>query len=126
MKITTTRIALLLLSLALPSTGLAQATTKLGWDYLTVAPAVVATYTQTIKVDGVTRTEVPVCVASGADTTCTLTIPALASGAHSLSVLAVLNGVGNEAIVSNINPGAGGPKPPVNIRITMTVTFVVP
>lgn len=113
--------------LVLPSPAPAQTTNTLAWDY-TVATTEVATYAQTVAVDGTVVSGTPTCAAKvGAptQTTCQLAIPALSTGTHTLSVTAARGGVTAETRITGINP-ATAPQNPGNPRITVTVTVTIP
>lgn len=110
--------------LACAPLAFAQSTQTLQYDYLDT-PANVASYTQTIKVDGSLVTAAPTCAANPTSgTTCSVSIPTLAAGTHTIDVTATKSGQSAETIVSGINP-ANGPKNASNIRINVTVTVTV-
>jgi hypothetical protein len=121
------RIAIAVLCLLVPAMVVAQAPVNtLYWDYLAATPAVVATYTQTVSVDGGLVTTAPVCVARGVtDTTCHVPLGALASGPHVVTVTALLNAVQQSATLNNLDLSLG-PKPPTVPRVTVTVTITIP
>lgn len=101
-------------------------TTTLAWDYLSVTPAIVATYTQTVTVDGTAITATPVCAAAGANVTCTVPIGTLASGRHTVAVAALLNGVSATTSVNGIDPTGTAPKQPSSFRYQINVTVNIP
>ncbi len=105
----------------------AQTTNTLAWDY-DVAPTEVATYTQTVAVDGANQTGTPTCAAQAGNaqrTTCQMTIPALAAGTHTIGVIAARNGMTAETRVTGLNP-ANGPRSPSSPRLTVTVVVTIP
>jgi hypothetical protein len=120
------RLLLTLVCLSLPSLVHAQtqATQTLAYDYADTA-ANVAAYVQTVKVDGATVPTAPVCALNGTVTTCTVTIPTLAAGTHTVDITATKSGMAAETIVSGLNP-TNGPKSAANIRISVVVTVTVP
>lgn len=107
---------LLVLAAALPARAQSS---ELRWDYLATTPAVVATYTHSVQVDGTVQAGQPTCVARGADTTCTMPIPSPGSTSHVYKVTTILSGNAIEAIL-NYNP-ANAPKPPANGRIVVII-----
>ena len=113
----------------IPTTLFAQATNTVRWEYIGATPTVVATYTQTLEVDNVNVT-IPsgACVAklgTTTDTSCSVVIPALTAGSHTLRVAATLNGLTSEAILTGVNP-TNFPKVPGNLNIKITITITVP
>ena len=119
------RTALLAACLAvLPSLALAQGTTTIAWDYLKTPPATVATYAQSLSIDGVAAAGAPTCAASGVNTTCRQTVPALAAGVRTIRVEATANGV-TAGTTATINP-ASGPQPPSGLRIEVNVVVTTP
>jgi hypothetical protein len=122
----THRLILLLALCGLPVIAAAQSTTTIAWDHPN-APAVVATYTHAVLVDGVAQTGTTTCAASPGipgQTTCRMIVPALASGAHTITIRATLGGNTAEGVLVGFNP-SGGPSIPGNIRGTVTVTTTV-
>jgi len=105
----------------------AQTTQSLLWDYNAVAPSEVSTYTQTITVDGTLMKTVPSCVAGNVatDTTCTLVIPTLTSGSHTISILAAKNGMTSELRVSGLDPN-NAPRSPSNVHISIVINVNIP
>jgi hypothetical protein len=103
----------------------AQTTMTLQYDILGATPAVVSTYTQNITVDGVAA-PAPACVAKGTtDTTCNVTIPALSSGTHTVTVSETLNAMTAALTVTGVDPNKA-PKSATNTRIVQTTTIVIP
>ena len=106
------------------SVSQAQAVSTLAWDY-TALPAEVALYTQIVKVDGAIITAAPTCVALGTtSTTCSVTIPTLAAGSHSLSIEATKGGISAQTIMTGVNP-TNGPKSAANPRYIINITINV-
>ena len=121
-----TRFALLVALLAAAPVA-AQTTNTLAWDY-DAPPAEVATYTQTVVVDGTTVAGLPSCIARQGNpqhTTCQIAIPALAPGAHTISVTAARAGQTAEPRLTGLDP-LDGPRSPQGPRVTVTVTITVP
>jgi len=103
----------------------AQTTMTLAYDFVNATPAVVATYTQVVTVDGV-QTPAPTCLAKGTtDTTCTVTIPALSSGTHTVTVSETLNAMTAALTVTGIDPSKA-PKSAINTRLVQTTTITIP
>lgn len=118
-------IALVVL-FALVSQPYAQTTTNtIQWDYLNATPTQVATYTQTVTVNGTVQTTAPTCVASGVNTQCQLAVT-LISGSNTINVSATLNGVTRGITLAGLNPATSGPKEPTNFRYNINVTINVP
>jgi len=113
--------------LFLPASAWAQTTNTFAWEY-TVAPGEVATYTQIAAVDGTPVTGVPTCgpkAGNAAHTACSVPIPALSSGSHTLSVAAARGGMVAETRVTGVDPN----NAPVNAtapRVVITVTVTIP
>lgn len=106
----------------------AQSANVLQWDYAAALPAEVATYTQTVTIDGVIVAPPITCVVRtgiATDTTCAVTIPVLATGSHVISVLAAKGGMTAELRVTGLNP-ANAPKSASGARIVVTVTVTIP
>lgn len=98
----------------------------LSWDYPVVS-AEVATYTsQVVTWDGVVLPGTPSCVASGAaQTTCSLTLPTITTGTHTVKVSATRGGITRETTMTGIDP-SHAPASAGTPRITVTVTVTVP
>lgn len=93
------------------------------WYYADTTPAVVATWTHTVTLNGVTVAGTPTCVAAGVNTNCSLALPAIPAGNNTLSVSPTVNGVSSETTITfNM---ANGPKLPLNpsIKVTVVITF---
>ncbi len=58
-------------------------------------------------------------------TTCTVTIPSLAAGAHVVTITASKGGITATSTLSGLNPTTGAHNAK-NVRITLTVTVTVP
>ncbi len=115
---------LLSLFLIIPSITLGAQTQTLEYDYIATTPAVVATYTQQIKVNtSAFTTFTPTCVAVNANTHCTFALPA--PGVKSGDVITVAAVLGNNTATGTLtyNPGTT-PTTPSNIKII--VIFSVP
>lgn len=123
------RCMLLLAGLLVASSAAAQTpVAALVWD-VDAAPTVVNSYTRAVTVDGAAVTASPTCVAATAPTTgttCTLPVPSLATGTHTV----VIRYTSGSQSVTNTTTGltAMGTLPalPTNLRITVTVTVTVP
>lgn len=123
-----TLVALLLTLVQLP--GTAQTTTRsLEWDYLDTTPAIVATWTQTVKINNVVQPVTPTCVAAGAHTHCT--VPILATlNATTNNLLSVTASDANESFeaIYNYNPSTpdvSSPKLPSNTTLKIKVVVIV-
>lgn len=128
MKVSALVFASLLLLLAYPLEAQTATTSALVWDYGAALPAEVATYTQTLTIDGVAVAGLPSCAAktgSVTDTTCSMPIPALATGSHVISILAAKGGMTAELRVTGLNP-ANAPKASTGVRVVVTTTITVP
>jgi len=114
-----------LLALSLFSTPVYAHTTPvvhLAWDYDTTL-AEVQSYTQSITIDGNVLTTAPACVSAGTTkVTCSVPVPALATGSHNVIVSATRNGVTTEARINGLNIENSAPKVPVGSRVVITVT----
>ena len=120
--------SVILLLLQLP--GTAQTTTRsLEWDYLDVTPAIVATWTQTVKVNNVVLALQPTCTAAGVNTHCV--IPLLTTlNATTNNVLSVTAADANESFeaIYNYNPSTpdvSSPKLPANTTLKIKVVVIV-
>ena len=96
------------------------------WDY-DVPTTEVATYTQAVTVDGFPVTTTPTCTVRAnvpAETTCSVALPALAAGAHNVSISATKNGITATTSINGLDPstGAHNPRTP---RIVISVTVTV-
>ena len=104
------------------STAFAQ-TRTLSYDYLTDLPAVVATYTQSVTLDGVSVSGTVACVALGTTgTTCSIPVGVLTSGNHTIVVTVSLNGNTVQASKTGFNP-ADFPHTPGGLRIVITIVI---
>lgn len=104
------------------SQAVGQATSyKVLWDYQATTPAVVATYTQVLTINGIPVAGTPTCAASGANTTCEVTINSpLPAVSTVYAITATLNGI-SASVSRTVNPSAGGPAQPGIPRIQVTV-----
>ena len=119
------RLLIIALLVSFANAATAQTTQTLAYDFNDV-PSVVAKYAQTITVDGTLVKTPPTCVALGTtSTTCSVQIPTLASGSHTVSVLAVSGGMSAETRIVGLDPN-NAPKNAVNVRIGIVVTINVP
>jgi hypothetical protein len=121
------RLALVLAGVLLSSSVFAQTTQTAQWDYIGPAPAVVATYTQTVSLNGVVVVTAPTCVAKPAPnpgTTCQVAIPALVTGPNILEVTAALNGQTRTIRMTGLSL-SNGPTEPSGGRIAITVIINV-
>lgn len=122
-----TRLFMLLAALLCATTVSAQTTSVLVWDY-DAPQADVATYTQAVAIDGAAQTGAPACTAHASNpqqTTCRLTITALAAGPHTISVTASRGGMTAETRVTGVNP-ANIPRNALNPRVNVTVVVTIP
>lgn len=128
MKVFALVCALLMLLIAAPLHAQAATTMTLIYDYGQALPAEVATYTQTLTIDGVAVAGLPNCAAksgSATDTTCSIPIPPLATGSHVISILAAKGGSSSELRVTGLNP-SNAPKSATGVRVVVTTTITVP
>lgn len=120
-------ILFVLALLMLPTLAQAQQTAAIGWEY-PVALATVNTYTQSVRVDTTTITATPTCVATTPTlTSCTVPTAPLATGTHTLSVTASLNGITAQTTLSGVNPSSTttAPQNPANIKYQINVVINV-
>lgn len=107
----------------------AQTTNTIEFDYQAISVATVNGYGLGVRVDGVLRSEPITCAAAAAnsaDTTCRITIPALAAGSHAITILASSGGASSEYTVTGIDPSRAPKNPKTGtprIIITTTVTI---
>lgn len=99
-------------------------TATLAWDYIGKSLTEVQTYVQEVKVDGVVNTAVPTCVTSGANVSCSVSAPTLATGLHTVSIGATKNGVTALTTITGIG-GANNPINPSNPKVVITITINV-
>lgn len=125
-----TTLASLVLALTVVNVSEAQTTTvrTLEYDYLNVTPAIVATWKQAVKVNGVTLATAPTCAALGVNTHCTIPLPTL--NATTNNVISVTASDADESYegVLNYNPSVtdpNSPKLPSGFNIKVTVTVVI-
>lgn len=121
------RVLLCVCGVLMGSVVQAQTMNLLLWDY-DVVPTEVATYTQTIAVDGTAQSGTPTCAVHATNpqrTTCQLTIPALATGTHVISITAARAGMTAETRIAGVNP-ANGPRNALSPRVQVTVVVSIP
>jgi hypothetical protein len=117
----------LLLVLLFAAGAAAQSATAFAWDF-DKPQTEVATYTQVALVDGAVLTGAITCgPKSGAptQTSCSIPVPTLAAGKHTLEVNATKNGMTATTRLTNADP-ANGPASATSPRIIVTVTVTVP
>lgn len=93
---------------------------KLGWDQPDVIPTNIPSLSYTLKIDNATPIIVsPTCVAKAAGSICTIPLPQMTNGPHTLT-LTVFNGFGS----ATSDPLTGtSPAKPVSVTVTVTVTI---
>lgn len=124
-----TRRILTILAVLVPAIASAQAPTyAVVWDYAATTVAEVASFTQSVTVDGTAVTALPACAAAanGTDVTCRVSVGALAAGRHTIAVSATHNNVTATTTIAGVDPSVGAPKSPVNFRYQINITVNVP
>lgn len=124
------RTWILALALGLAAPAIAQPTTKqitFEWDYIGTTPAVVKTWAQTLTIDGTPTAASIGCAvhpSRPADVTCSVLVPALAAGPHTVTVSATAGGHTATSTITGVDLAkvpqtAGSPR----INVTLSVTF---
>lgn len=99
----------------------------LSWDYPVVSTEV-ETYTHSVTLDNVAVPGTPACVVKpgvASQTTCSLTLPTLTTGVHTVDVSATRGGITRTTRLSGVNI-SNAPASPGTPRVTIQVTIVVP
>lgn len=86
----------------------------------------VQSYTQALTLDGTAIATPPTCMSQQSNlTTCSVAVPALASGPHSVGILVSRNNMSTELKLNGIDT-AQGPKTPKNTRYNITININIP
>lgn len=106
----------------------AQTTTNVEWDHIGATPAQVMSYNPVVKVDGVTQTATPTCVANGANTTCRQNVGTLSNGSHTFNISTTVDGVLREAVLTKTFPltSTQPGTQPTSPRFTITIVITTP
>lgn len=119
-------LAALLIGLAAATFAQATQTSRIAWEF-DRAVSEVATYTQAVTVDGTLRAEPVTCATRpGAvvGSMCTLSLPVLSSGPHTVKFDVTANAVGVEATVAIDT--SKGPADPKNPKTSRQIVIVIP
>lgn len=100
-------------------------TYTLAWDYPVVSSDVATYSSQVVTLDSTVLPGTPTCVSSGAaSTTCSLVLPTLTTGTHTVKVAATRGGITRETVFAGIDPSrapASAGTPRIMISVTVTV-----
>lgn len=114
--------ALFICALLYPALSYAQPTVTLAWEFDKV-PTEVATYQQSVLIDGTAVVATPTCVALGTTrTSCSVPAPQLATGTHTVSIAAARNGITATTVITGIG-AAGAPSNPTNPKLNIVITI---
>jgi hypothetical protein len=121
-------VALGVLCSSAPVAGQSITTHRIEWDY-TAPLSEVSSYTHTVSVDAAPVVGAIACAAKpgvAGDVTCGVTVPALAAGAHTVSISALFGGQTSTLTVSGVDPAKGPKSPTGNPRVSRIITITIP
>ncbi len=120
------KLTLLLVGVLVASAAPLAAQSRLDWEHAAPVADVNATYSHTVTIDGVAvNMSGTVCVLRSPTLTgCSVVIPTLKPGPHTIVIGAIKGGVRSEISVTGFDP-ANAPTTPGNINLTLTVVVKV-